>query len=105
MTVQWDETGKFIVGDAHIAGNPFVIGIPDLNEPALASVPAALLMPGSSYAPGIIRSFTSTIDIGDGSEPQQYTYTIVTTWIAPAYFAGDVVQDILDLLANPPAAE
>lgn len=108
MTVHWDETGKFIVGTAFngqswaapYSGTVFS----DMDdESSITAFPVAVFETAMNAAAAIMRSQTTTIDLQDGSEPKTYTYTIVQTWAGFVYLVGDVVQDILDLLANPPA--
>lgn len=106
MTIEWDSTGKYIVGPAFGAGQFW--GTPTSSDLADTSgtnaIHVQLLDPQTTnYPPGSIQSHVTTYDAGDGMGPQSYTYTVVPTWIAPFFFPGDVVQDILDLLANPPS--
>lgn len=117
MSVAYDSTGKFIVGDAFEgmswASGPFRFngdGQTWIDPTASTSVTAIGVQHFNQditqFPTAAMRSQTIHYNAaaqGDEPDLQSVTFTVVNTWIAPVYFAGDVVQDILDLLANPPA--
>lgn len=75
MSVAWDSSGKYIVGEG--TGGGF----------------------GALRADSISMISSEMQDFGDGPT----MYTAVLTSIGRVYFFGDQTQAIVDLLANPPA--